>query len=104
MRKIIITAALTGGTHDKAANPSLPEQPNEIIEQALQCRDAGAAIVHIHARDKQGKPTADLNIFREILDGITRSSDLIAMSQRLLASRKLVLLPAKRTSGRLIPL
>ncbi len=77
MRKLIITAALTGGTHDKAANPSLPEQPNEIIEQALQCRDAGAAIVHIHARDKQGKPTAGLNIFREILDGITRSSDLI---------------------------
>ncbi|NQT04870.1 MAG: 3-keto-5-aminohexanoate cleavage protein, partial [Dehalococcoidia bacterium] len=54
MQKIIITAALTGAGHGKEANPNLPEQPEEIIEQALQCRDAGAAIVHVHARDKSG--------------------------------------------------
>ena len=77
MRKVMVTAALTGGINSKESNPNLPEQPDEIIEQALQCREAGAAIVHIHARDKEGKGTMDLDIFREIHDGIKRSSDLI---------------------------
>ncbi len=77
MRKIIITAALTGAGHGKEANPNLPEQPGEIIEQALQCREAGAAIVHVHARDKSGKNTMSLDVFREIHGGIKSASDLI---------------------------
>ena len=77
MRKIIITAALTGAGHGKEANPNLPEQPEEIIEQALQCREAGAAIVHVHARDKSGKNTMSLDVFREIHEGIKSASDLI---------------------------
>ena len=77
MRKVIITAALTGAGHGKEANPNLPEQPEEIIEQALQCRDAGAAIVHLHARDKSGNNTMSLDIFRKIHEGIKATSDLI---------------------------
>ena len=77
MRKVIITAALTGAGHGKEANPNLPEQPEEIIEQALQCRDAGAAVVHLHARDKSGNNTMSLDIFRKIHEGIKASSDLI---------------------------
>jgi len=77
MQKIIITAALTGAGHGKEANPNLPEQPEEIIEQALQCRDAGAAIVHVHARDKSGNNTMSLDIFRRIHEGIKSSTDLI---------------------------
>lgn len=77
MRKVIITAALTGAFHGKEANPNLPEQPDEIITQALECREAGAAIVHVHARDKKGKGTMALDIFRELHDGIRKSSDLI---------------------------
>ncbi len=77
MRKVIITAALTGGSHSKKENPNLPEQPGEIIEQALQCHQAGATIVHVHARDKEGKSTMNLDIFREIHDGIKRSNNLI---------------------------
>ena len=77
MQKIVITAALTGAGHGKEANPSLPEQPEEIIEQALQCRDAGAAIVHVHARDKSGNNTMSLDIFRKIHEGIKSSTDLI---------------------------
>ena len=77
MRKVIITAALTGAFHSKEANPNLPEQPDEIIAQALECREAGAAIVHVHARDQQGKGTMDLDIFRKLQDGIRKSSDLI---------------------------
>ena len=45
MEKLIITAALTGAQHGKAANPNLPEQPDEIVSQAMECWRAGAAIV-----------------------------------------------------------
>ncbi len=77
MRKVIITAALTGAGGGKAGNPNLPEQPDEIIKQALECREAGAAVVHCHARDKSGKNTMSLDVFREIHDGIKSASDLI---------------------------
>lgn len=77
MHKVIITAALTGASNTKEVNPNLPEQPEEIIEQAQQCREAGAAIVHIHARDKTGKSTLQSNIFSEIREGIKTSTDLI---------------------------
>ena len=77
MRKIIITAALTGAGPGKEANPNLPEQPAEIIEHAMQCREAGAAVVHVHARDKSGNNTMSLDVFRKIHEGIKNSSDLI---------------------------
>lgn len=70
MDKLIITAALTGGMHGKEANPALPEQPDEIIRDAVECFEAGAAIVHVHARDRQGRGVGDPAIFREINDGI----------------------------------
>ncbi len=75
--KVIITAALTGAQQGKAANPNLPEQPEEIIEQAIDCWRAGAAIVHIHARDKAGRATADVNVFRQIVEGIRAECDVI---------------------------
>lgn len=77
MEKLIITAALTGAQQGKDTNPNLPEQPEEIIQQAIECREAGAAIVHIHARDREGKPTADPGIFKEISDGIRAKTDLV---------------------------
>ncbi len=70
MEKLIITAALTGGIHGKEANPALPEQPDEIIREAVRCHDAGAAVVHLHARDRAGKGVADARIFREMNEGI----------------------------------
>ncbi len=53
-RKVILTVAQTGNFQGKAQNPNLPEQPNEIIQSAYECYNAGASIVHIHARDKAG--------------------------------------------------
>lgn len=70
MDKLIITAALTGGIHGKEANPALPEQPDEIIREAVRCHDAGAAIVHLHARDQKGRGVADAAIFRVINEGV----------------------------------
>ena len=62
MKKIIITVAQTGGFHGKEANPNLPEQPEEIAKSTYDCWNEGAAIAHIHIRDKQGKPTGDPEI------------------------------------------
>lgn len=77
VRKVIITAALTGGVHGRAAHPGLPEQPEEIIQAAYECYNAGAAIVHIHARDRQGKPTSDPAVYRRIHEGIRAKCNLV---------------------------
>jgi len=76
-REVIITAALTGGVHDKSFHPGLPEQPDEVIKQALAARAAGAAIVHCHARTPDGGRSCDPGIFREIQEGINAESDVI---------------------------
>jgi 3-keto-5-aminohexanoate cleavage enzyme len=77
MEKIFITAAQTGGLHKKSANPNLPEQPDEIAQSAHECYDAGAAIVHIHARDKDGNLSDDPKIYREIHQKIRAKCDII---------------------------
>lgn len=62
--KAVITAALTGGTSTKADNPNLPTTPEEIAAAAKEAWEAGAAIVHLHLRDADEAPTADLEIAR----------------------------------------
>ena len=64
--KVIITAALNGAFVNKDMNPGVPEQPDEIAQASLDCYNAGAAIVHIHARDEQGKPCGTREKFEEI--------------------------------------
>lgn len=68
--KVIITVAQTGALVTKSITPYLPEQPDEIIASSYECYNEGAAIVHIHARDKSGENTSDPEIFRTIRDGI----------------------------------
>lgn len=65
-RKVIITVAPTSNFHGKEANPALPEQPEEIAQAVRECCDAGAAIAHIHARDRDGLQTNDVAVFCEI--------------------------------------
>jgi len=77
MRKIIITAALTGGQHTKKRNPNLPEQPVEIAEAAYDCFNEGAAIVHLHARDKNSIPTGDLDVFSDIHSRIRERCNIV---------------------------
>lgn len=77
MRKVIITAALSGGLQNKKSNPYLPEQPEEIVKEGVGCWRAGAAIVHIHARDAQGRVTADPNIYKKINDLIRKQCDVV---------------------------
>ena len=64
MSSAVITCALTGPLATKADNPCLPTTPEEIAESARGAHEAGAAIVHVHLRDEQGRPTADLDVAR----------------------------------------
>lgn len=70
MDRTIVTCALTGAQQGKEANPALPEQPDEIVAQGLEAWRAGAAILHIHARDRDGKATGDVEVFRRIVEGL----------------------------------
>ena len=76
-RKIIISAAVTGGVHTPTMSPYLPSTPDAIIQDAVNAAKAGAAIVHIHARDDSGKPTADAATFERILSSIKKQSNVI---------------------------
>ncbi len=62
--KVILTAALTGPIATKDDNPQLPTTPEEIAAAAAGASEAGAAVVHVHVRDADGLPTADLQIAR----------------------------------------
>ncbi len=64
MSGAVITAALTGPIATKDDNPNLPTSPEEIAAAARGAYEAGAAVVHVHVRDAQGRPTADLEIAR----------------------------------------
>jgi uncharacterized protein (DUF849 family) len=77
-RKVIITAAITGSIHTPTMSPYLPITPKEIAEQAVEAARAGAAAVHIHARNPQnGMPSPDLSLFREIIDRIRSETDVM---------------------------
>jgi 3-keto-5-aminohexanoate cleavage enzyme len=69
----IITAALTGPIATKSNNPALPTSPEEIAAAAAESWDAGAAIVHVHLRDGDGRPTADLDVARRVVGLIEES-------------------------------
>jgi 3-keto-5-aminohexanoate cleavage enzyme len=75
--KVIITVAQTGALVTKAMNPSLPEQPEEIAESAYACYQEGAAICHIHARDKHGVTTGNKEVFQDIHDRIRGKCNII---------------------------
>jgi 3-keto-5-aminohexanoate cleavage enzyme len=74
---IIITCALTGGVHGKEANENLPEQPDEIVEQGIAAWQAGAAILHVHARKPDGSSTMDREIFSELHERLCAETDAI---------------------------
>lgn len=76
-RKIIITVAQTGAFHSKEANPNIPLSPDEIAQSAYDCYNAGASIVHIHARDKDGVSTNDPAVYSEIGSKIHAKCDMI---------------------------
>ena len=71
----IITAALTGGIQGKEAHPELPETPAEIAAAAADCEDAGASIVHLHARRENGERAFSTERFQTVTDAVRAATD-----------------------------
>jgi uncharacterized protein (DUF849 family) len=77
-RKVIITCAVTGAIHTPTMSPHLPITPEEIAAAAIGAAEAGAAIVHLHARQPaDGLPTQDPSMFRRFLPAIKAGSDVV---------------------------
>ena len=75
--KLIITVATTGSVPTREMNPHLPVTPEQIAETAVLCREAGASVIHIHARDADGEPTLDPQVFAQIHRLVSERTDLI---------------------------
>jgi len=78
VRKVIITCAPTGAIHTPSMSPNLPVTAEEIATAAIDAAQAGAAILHLHARDpKDGRPTQDPDFFRPFLAEIKAKTDAV---------------------------
>lgn len=77
-RKVIITCAVTGAIHTPSMSPHLPVTPDEVAEAAIGAAEAGATVLHLHARDpKDGRPTQDPEAFSEFLPRIKQSTNAV---------------------------
>ena len=78
MEKLIITAAITGSRITRDMTPHIPITPEEIVQSAYECWQAGASMVHIHVRDPDtGQGTQDVDLFRQVADPLRQKTDLI---------------------------
>jgi uncharacterized protein (DUF849 family) len=76
--KVVVTCAVTGAIHTPTMSPHLPITPEQIAESAIGAAHAGAAIVHLHARDpRDGRPTQDPDLFRRFLPMIAAACDVV---------------------------
>ncbi|MEO5734134.1 MAG: 3-keto-5-aminohexanoate cleavage protein [Rubrivivax sp.] len=77
-RKVIITCAVTGSVHTPSMSPYLPITPDQIAEQAIDAAKAGAAILHLHARNPaDGRPSFDPEVYRQFLPRIHAATDAV---------------------------
>ena len=76
--KVIISCAVTGSVHTPSMSPYLPLTPDEITKQAIEAAEAGAAILHLHARNpSDGSPTADPEVFAQFVPRIKAATDAV---------------------------
>lgn len=77
-RKVIISCAVTGAIHTPSMSPHLPVTPAQIIQQSLDAAEAGATILHLHARDPEtGRPTQDPDAFRAFLPQLKQATGAV---------------------------
>lgn|SRR3546814_748418 len=78
MSKVIISCAVTGSVHTPTMSPHLPVTPDQIATAAIEAAEAGAAVLHLHARDPEtGQPTPDPDVFMQFLPRIKQSTDAV---------------------------
>jgi uncharacterized protein (DUF849 family) len=76
--KVIVTAAITGSIHTPTMSPYLPFTPDDIARQAIEAAQAGAAILHLHARDpRTGRPTGDPDVYMQFLPQIKACTNAV---------------------------
>jgi Uncharacterized conserved protein len=76
--KVIITAAITGAVHIPSMSDYLPVTPEQIVDEAVAANEAGAAVVHLHARNPEtGQPTNDPELMKIIVDGVRSRCDVV---------------------------
>ena len=77
-RSVIITCAITGSLHTPSMSPYLPITPDDIVRESIAAAAAGAAIIHLHARDPiDGRPRADPALFADFMPRIRRETDAV---------------------------
>jgi uncharacterized protein (DUF849 family) len=77
-RKVIVTCAITGSIHTPSMSPHLPVTPEEIATAAIAAAEAGASILHLHARDPEdGRPSQDPAVYARFLPRIKQSTDAV---------------------------
>jgi 3-keto-5-aminohexanoate cleavage enzyme len=79
-RPIVLTAAIVGAETTREQTPYLPITAEEIGEEAARCREAGAAMVHIHVRTADGKPSQDAGLFRAAIREIRKRCDILVQT------------------------
>jgi 3,5-dioxohexanoate:acetyl-CoA acetone transferase len=75
--RVIITTAVTGSVNIPSQSPYLPLSADEVADAALEAIEAGSAIVHLHARQPDGRPTPDPDVFEKIVGRITAETDAV---------------------------
>lgn len=77
-RKVILTCAITGSGHTPTMSPHLPYTIDDVVNQSIEAAEAGASIIHLHARDpRDGRPTPDPDVFMQYLTRIKAKSDVV---------------------------
>lgn len=89
-KKLVILAAITGGSQNDRDGAKVPCTPQEIADEALRCYRAGASVVHIHARDEKDRtqPTGDLAIFSDIIRRIRDKCDILIQTTNGIGSKR----------------
>jgi 3-keto-5-aminohexanoate cleavage enzyme len=75
--EIVLTAAIVGAELSRAHTPHLPLTPQEVADEAARCRDAGAAVIHLHVRNDDGSNTQSGERFAQVIEAIRRKCDCI---------------------------
>jgi 3-keto-5-aminohexanoate cleavage enzyme len=88
MTPIVIVAAVNGGYQQSQGVTRVPITPLEVAQEAARCREAGAAVLHFHARDEDGVTTSDLDVFRETIRLVREHSDILIQTTNGIGARK----------------
>jgi 3-keto-5-aminohexanoate cleavage enzyme len=86
--KFIVTVAINGGMQQDRDGAIVPKQPDEIGEAAARCWEAGASVVHVHARDKDGRNSGDKAIYAEIIQEIRSRSPILIQTTNGIGVRR----------------